>query len=173
MIRKSRWATAPDEFCELVFISFQCHPTFPSLQVLAIVLRDGVLLCSLLEFLDNTIDMKSYHRKPQMAQVSKKKNKMEIKTSFIQLSSLKSILIDFNFYTVFVSSQYKYFFGNMQSTFWLEGIWFIWALNVVWLDKFSSGFVLFVKTIAMQKGSTTSSGIRVSFYNKNKQKFLL
>lgn len=33
------------------------------------VLRDGVLLCTLLTVLDNSLEIKSYHRKPQMAQV--------------------------------------------------------------------------------------------------------
>lgn len=34
------------------------------------VLRDGVLLCTLLTFLDGSLELKSFHRKPQMAQVS-------------------------------------------------------------------------------------------------------
>lgn len=33
------------------------------------VLRDGVLLCTLLTVLDNSLELKSFHRKPQMAQV--------------------------------------------------------------------------------------------------------
>lgn len=40
------------------------------IRVLALTLRDGVLLCNLLNFLDaNALDMKDFHRKPQMAQV--------------------------------------------------------------------------------------------------------
>lgn len=41
------------------------------IRVLALTLRDGVLLCNLINFLDaNALDMKDFNRKPQMAQVS-------------------------------------------------------------------------------------------------------
>lgn len=33
------------------------------------VLRDGVLLCTLLTVLDSNLELKPFHRKPQMAQV--------------------------------------------------------------------------------------------------------
>lgn len=40
------------------------------IKVLALTLRDGVILCNLINFLDpNALDMKDFHRKPQMAQV--------------------------------------------------------------------------------------------------------
>ncbi|XP_059607370.1 protein vav isoform X2 [Phlebotomus argentipes] len=39
------------------------------IKVLALTLRDGVILCNLINFLDpNALDMKDFHRKPQMAQ---------------------------------------------------------------------------------------------------------
>lgn len=39
-------------------------------KILANLLRDGVVLCNLINFLDaNALDMKDFHRKPQMAQV--------------------------------------------------------------------------------------------------------
>ena len=41
-------------------------------RVLAMTLRDGVLLCNLLLFLDSkSLEMKDFNRKPQMAQVIK------------------------------------------------------------------------------------------------------
>lgn len=40
------------------------------IRVLALTLRDGVLLCNLLNCIDsNALDMKDFNRKPQMAQV--------------------------------------------------------------------------------------------------------
>lgn len=39
-------------------------------KILANLLRDGVVLCNLINFLDpHALDMKDFHRKPQMAQV--------------------------------------------------------------------------------------------------------
>lgn len=39
------------------------------IRILALTLRDGVLLCNLLNFLDsNALDMRDFNRKPQMAQ---------------------------------------------------------------------------------------------------------
>lgn len=41
-----------------------------NVQVLALTLRDGVILCNLLHSIDsNSLDMKDLNRKPQMAQV--------------------------------------------------------------------------------------------------------
>lgn len=41
------------------------------IRVLALTLRDGVILCNLLHSIDsNALDMKDLNRKPQMAQVS-------------------------------------------------------------------------------------------------------
>ncbi|XP_055695535.1 protein vav isoform X1 [Lutzomyia longipalpis] len=45
--------------------------TWPNseIKILALTLRDGVILCNLINFLDpNALDMKDFHRKPQMAQ---------------------------------------------------------------------------------------------------------
>lgn len=40
------------------------------IRVLALTLRDGVILCNLLNSIDpNALDMKDFNRKPQMAQV--------------------------------------------------------------------------------------------------------
>lgn len=39
------------------------------IKILAITLRDGVILCNLLNFLDPTCLDMDFHRKPQMAQV--------------------------------------------------------------------------------------------------------
>ena len=39
------------------------------IKVLAIALRDGVLLCNLMTFLDPSANHREFHRKPQMAQV--------------------------------------------------------------------------------------------------------
>lgn len=40
------------------------------IRVLALTLRDGVILCNLLNLIDpNALDMKDFNRKPQMAQV--------------------------------------------------------------------------------------------------------
>lgn len=44
-------------------------PDSDHLRVLALTLRDGVLLCNLINFLDPNADMKDFNRKPQMAQV--------------------------------------------------------------------------------------------------------
>lgn len=41
------------------------------IKVLAITLRDGVLLCHLLNYLDPACLETDFHRKPQMAQVIK------------------------------------------------------------------------------------------------------
>lgn len=38
---------------------------------LATVLRDGVLICNLLRYLDPELDLKDFNKKPQMAQVIK------------------------------------------------------------------------------------------------------
>lgn len=39
------------------------------IRILASLLRDGVILCNLLNILDQSLDLKDFNRKPQMAQV--------------------------------------------------------------------------------------------------------
>ncbi|XP_063703763.1 protein vav isoform X2 [Culicoides brevitarsis] len=54
--------------CKVIPPEHKANAPESEIKVLAMVLRDGVLLCSLLTVLDPTIEIKSFHRKPQMAQ---------------------------------------------------------------------------------------------------------
>lgn len=57
--------------CKIIPPDHKANWPDSEIRVLALTLRDGVLLCNLLNFLDpNALDMKDFHRKPQMAQVS-------------------------------------------------------------------------------------------------------
>lgn len=56
--------------CKIIPPDHKANGPDSEIRVLALTLRDGVLLCNLLNFLDpNALDMKDFHRKPQMAQV--------------------------------------------------------------------------------------------------------
>lgn len=55
--------------CKAIPPEHKANAPDSEIKVLAMLLRDGVLLCSLLTVLDGSLEIKSYHRKPQMAQV--------------------------------------------------------------------------------------------------------
>lgn len=57
--------------CKVIPSDHKANLPESEIRVLALTLRDGVLLCNLLNFIDpNALDMKDFNRKPQMAQVS-------------------------------------------------------------------------------------------------------
>lgn len=57
--------------CKVIPPDHKANLPDSEIRVLALTLRDGVLLCNLLNFIDpNALDMKDFNRKPQMAQVS-------------------------------------------------------------------------------------------------------
>lgn len=57
--------------CKVIPVDHKANLPDSEIRVLALTLRDGVLLCNLLNFIDpNALDMKDFNRKPQMAQVS-------------------------------------------------------------------------------------------------------
>lgn len=57
--------------CKVIPADHKANLPESEIRVLALTLRDGVLLCNLLNFIDpNALDMKDFNRKPQMAQVS-------------------------------------------------------------------------------------------------------
>lgn len=53
-------------------IIFHNRANWPTseIKVFALTLRDGVLLCNLIHFLDPTMDAKEFNRRPRDAQVS-------------------------------------------------------------------------------------------------------
>lgn len=56
--------------CKVIPSDHKANLPDSEIRVLALTLRDGVLLCNLLNFIDpNALDMKDFNRKPQMAQV--------------------------------------------------------------------------------------------------------
>lgn len=56
--------------CNVIPPDHKANGPDSEIRVLALTLRDGVLLCNLLNFIDaNALDMKDFNRKPQMAQV--------------------------------------------------------------------------------------------------------
>lgn len=56
--------------CKVIPSDHKANAPDSEIRVLALTLRDGVLLCNLLNFIDpNALDMKDFNRKPQMAQV--------------------------------------------------------------------------------------------------------
>lgn len=56
--------------CSVIPPDHKANGPDSEIRVLALTLRDGVLLCNLLNFIDaNALDMKDFNRKPQMAQV--------------------------------------------------------------------------------------------------------
>lgn len=56
--------------CQVIPPEHKANWPDSQIEVLAKTLRDGVLLCNLLNFLDaSTLDMRDFNRKPQMAQV--------------------------------------------------------------------------------------------------------
>lgn len=62
----SAWLTR----CKVIPPDHKANWADSEIRVLALTLRDGVLLCNLINFLDlNALDMKDFNRKPQMAQV--------------------------------------------------------------------------------------------------------
>lgn len=57
--------------CKIIPQDHKANWPDQEIRILAITLRDGVLLCNLINFLDaNALDMRDFHRKPHMAQVS-------------------------------------------------------------------------------------------------------
>lgn len=57
--------------CKVIPADHKANWPDSEIRVLALTLRDGVLLCNLLTFLEpNCLDTRDFHRKPQMAQVS-------------------------------------------------------------------------------------------------------
>ena len=60
--------------CKIIPPDHKANWRDSEIKVLALTLRDGVLLCNLLLFLDQkSMDMKDFNRKPQMAQVRMRK----------------------------------------------------------------------------------------------------
>lgn len=56
--------------CKVIPPDHKANLPDSEIRVLALTLRDGVLLCNLLNFIDpNALDTKDFNRKPQMAQV--------------------------------------------------------------------------------------------------------
>lgn len=57
--------------CKIIPLDHKATRSDSEIRVLALTLRDGVILCNLLIFLDETcMDSRDFSRKPQMAQVS-------------------------------------------------------------------------------------------------------
>uniref|UniRef100_A0A336LIL2 CSON005630 protein n=1 Tax=Culicoides sonorensis TaxID=179676 RepID=A0A336LIL2_CULSO len=54
--------------CKVIPPEHKANAADSEIKVLAMVLRDGVLLCTLLTVLDRNLELKPFHRKPQMAQ---------------------------------------------------------------------------------------------------------
>lgn len=56
--------------CKAIPVDHKANMPEAEIRVLALTLRDGVILCNLLNTIDpNALDMKDFNRKPQMAQV--------------------------------------------------------------------------------------------------------
>lgn len=56
--------------CKAIPVDHKANWPEAEIRVLALTLRDGVILCNLLNTIDpNALDMKDFNRKPQMAQV--------------------------------------------------------------------------------------------------------
>lgn len=56
--------------CKAIPVDHKANWPDAEIRVLALTLRDGVILCNLLNTIDpNALDMKDFNRKPQMAQV--------------------------------------------------------------------------------------------------------
>ncbi|XP_054729100.1 protein vav-like [Anastrepha obliqua] len=57
--------------CKIIPPDHKANWPDSEIRVLALTLRDGVLLCNLVIYLDsNSMDPRDFNRKPQMAQVS-------------------------------------------------------------------------------------------------------
>lgn len=57
--------------CKAISPDHKANLPDSEIRVLALTLRDGVILCNLLHSIDaNALDLKDLNRKPQMAQVS-------------------------------------------------------------------------------------------------------
>lgn len=56
--------------CKAIPADHKANWSDSEIRVLALTLRDGVILCNLLNSIDpNALDLKDFNRKPQMAQV--------------------------------------------------------------------------------------------------------
>lgn len=56
--------------CKAIPSDHKANWSDSEIRVLALTLRDGVILCNLLNSIDpNALDLKDFNRKPQMAQV--------------------------------------------------------------------------------------------------------
>lgn len=62
----AKWLTQ----CKVIPPEHKANWPDSEIRVLALTLRDGVILCNLLNYLDPTgLDLRDFNRKPQMAQV--------------------------------------------------------------------------------------------------------
>lgn len=125
--------------CKVIPPDHKANLADSEIRVLALTLRDGVLLCNLLNFIDpGALDMKDFNRKPQMAQVCDCPFSTSYNSVYMfdqQFSSLLSMKKSLVFTSIWMNWM-EILNSNIQQ-FDFVSILFVW-LNWIWMTMRST-----------------------------------